>query len=70
MIRRTVWLVTDWGGEYEDSWETHVRVFATEAAARECAAKRDARARAMLDDEFDAWDHGGVIVERLEMVER
>ena len=37
---RSIWIVTDYGGEYEDHWETVVRAFSTEEEAMECRGKR------------------------------
>ena len=40
---RSIWIVTDYGGEYEDHWETVVRAFSTEEEARKCLEKRTKR---------------------------
>ena len=37
---RSIWIVTDYGGEYEDRWETVVRAFSTEEEAMKCLEKR------------------------------
>ena len=37
---RSIWIVTDYGGEYEDHWETVVRAFSTEEEAMKCLEKR------------------------------
>lgn len=50
-MKRLVYLVSDYGGEYEDAWESPVMAFTTEAAARECAAKRRERRQGL-----DLWD--------------
>lgn len=39
-IKHTVYLVTDYGGEYEDAWESPYMAFDNEQAANECAEKR------------------------------
>ena len=37
---RSIWIVTDYGGEYERHWETVVRAFSTEEEAMKCLEKR------------------------------
>ena len=37
---RSIWIVTDYGGEYEDHWETVARAFSTEGEAMKCIEKR------------------------------
>lgn len=39
----TIWAVYDYGGEWEDKWETTVIAFADEEQARECARRRAKR---------------------------
>ena len=39
----TIWVVYDYGGEWEDKWETTVIAFADEEQARECARRRAKR---------------------------
>lgn len=41
--KRTVYLVTDFGGAYEDAWEYPYMTFDSEQAAKECAEKREKR---------------------------
>lgn len=41
--KRTVYLVTDYGGEYEDAWECPYMAFDNEQDANECAKKRKKR---------------------------
>ncbi|WP_294378430.1 hypothetical protein [uncultured Slackia sp.] len=43
--KRTIWLVTDFGGEWEDAWEYPVIAFTDKAAAEECARVREPRQR-------------------------
>lgn len=38
--KRTIYLVTDYGGEYEDAYEYPYMAFDNEQAANECAEKR------------------------------
>lgn len=38
--KRTFYLVTDYGGEYEDAWECPYMAFDNEQDANECAEKR------------------------------
>lgn len=40
---RTFYLVTDYGGEYEDAWECPYMAFDNEQDANECAEKRKKR---------------------------
>lgn len=39
----TIWVVYDYGGEWEDKWETTIIAFADEEQARECAMRRAKR---------------------------
>ena len=39
----TIWVVYDYGGEWEDKWETTIIAFADEEQARECARRRAKR---------------------------
>ena len=41
--KRTVYLVTDYGGEWENAWEFPYMAFDTVQAANECAEKRKMR---------------------------
>lgn len=43
--KRTLYLVTDFGGAYEDAWEYPYMAFDNEQAAKECAEKRSKRNR-------------------------
>lgn len=43
ITKRTIYLVTDYGGEYEDAWEYPYMAFDNEQAAKECAEKRAMR---------------------------
>ncbi len=38
-----IYLVTDYGGEWEDAWEHPAIAFTDKARAEECAAKREKR---------------------------
>lgn len=40
ITKRTIYLVTDYGGEYEDAYEYPYMAFDNEQAANECAEKR------------------------------
>lgn len=42
-VKRTIYLVTDYGGEYEDAYEYPYMAFDSEQAANECAEKRSNR---------------------------
>ena len=42
-VKRTIYLVTDFGGAYEDAWEYPYMAFDNEQAAKECAEKRAKR---------------------------
>ena len=56
MASSVVYVVSDFGGEWEDSWEFPIIAFTDEGRARECAAKREARRLAQrLDDEWDEY---------------
>lgn len=63
--KRRVWLVTDYGGEYEDAWEHAVRAFTSKEMAENCADKRFERA----DVEDWYWDYLGSSVEEIELIE-
>lgn len=41
--KRAIYLVTDFGGDWEDAWEWPVIAFTDKARAEECAAKRETR---------------------------
>ena len=48
---RSIWIVTDYFGEWEDAWEDVVRAFSTEDEAMECLEKRMKRQkRGTLED--------------------
>lgn len=64
--RRDVWLVTDYGGEWEDAWEYPVVAFDTRERAEECAEKR--RRRQLSDP--GTWDYLNSRVTRVPLVER
>ena len=40
---RSIWIVTDYFGEYDDAWDDVVRAFSTEEEARKCLEKRTKR---------------------------
>ena len=63
---RSIWIVTDYGGEYEDHWETVVRAFSTEDEAMECAEKRAKRQGG------DSWgyDYCGSDVQEITLVDK
>lgn len=43
MGQKTIWVVYDYGGEWEDKWETTVIAYTDEEQARECARRRAKR---------------------------
>ena len=48
---RSIWIVTDYFGEWEGAWEDVVRAFSTEDEAMECLEKRTKRQqKGTLDD--------------------
>ena len=58
--KRAIYLVTDYGGEWEDAWEHPAIAFTDEAAAEECAAKRNER---QYDEYGPIWDYYGSLRE-------
>ena len=64
--KRTIWLVTDFGGEWEDSWEHSAIAFTDKAAAEECAAKREKR---QYDEYGPMWDYRGSSVSEIPLVD-
>lgn len=64
--KRVIWLVTDYGGEWEDKWDWNVRAFSDEVAAKECAAKREMRMKRTMED-YD--DYCGTTVECVELID-
>ena len=53
MSSGTAYVVSDFGGEWEDGWEYPVIAFTDEGRAKECAAKRKARKLAQrLEDDW------------------
>nr|DAQ81395.1 MAG TPA: hypothetical protein [Caudoviricetes sp.] len=64
--KRAIYLVTDYGGEREDAWERLVIAFADEAAAEECAAKRNER---QYDEYGPIWDYYGSYVKGITLVD-
>ena len=67
MSSGTAYVVSDFGGEWEDSWEYPVIAFTDKARARECAAKRKARRLAQrLEDDWD--DYTGSMVRCVPLV--
>ena len=64
--KRVIWLVTDYGGEWEDKWDWNVRAFSDEATARECAGKREMRMKRTME-EYD--DYCGTTVECVELID-
>lgn len=65
--KRTIWLVTDYGGEWEDSWERTVIAFTDKAAAEECARVREARQRD--EDDFAVTRFVGCNVSEIPLVD-
>ena len=54
MASSVAYVVSDFGGEWEDSWEYPVIAFTDEGRARECAAKRKERRESWRTP--DSWD--------------
>lgn len=63
MGQTTIWVVYDYGGEWEDKWETDVIAYADEEQARECARRR---AKRRSGDENS--DYCGSGVEQVQLV--
>lgn len=63
---RVIWLVIDYGGEWEDKWDWKVRAFSDEATARECAGKREMRRKRTME-EYD--NYCGTTVECVELID-
>ena len=50
---RSIWIVTDYFGEYEDAWDDVVRAFSDKDDAMECLEKRTRRQKKdTLEDYF------------------
>lgn len=64
--KRTIYLVTDYGGEWEDAWEHPAIAFTDEAAAEEYAAKRNER---QYDEYGPIWDYYGSYVKEIQLVD-
>lgn len=64
--KRAIWLVTDFGGDWEDAWERPVIAFTDKAAAEECAAKRETR---QYDEYGPVWDYEGSEVKEIPLVD-
>lgn len=63
--KRAIYLVTDFGGEWEDAWEWPVIAFTDKAAAEECAIVRSERA-----NRTDAyWHYRGTLVKEIPLVD-
>lgn len=60
----TGWLVTDFGGEWEDAWEMPACVFTNRYEANRCADVRHER----LSSGEDFWDYSGSYVTRIDVV--
>lgn len=54
MHQTTAYVVSDFGGEWEDAWEWPVVAFTDKARALGCAAKRESRHKAKTFE--DSWD--------------
>ena len=54
MASSVVYVVSDFGGEWEDGWEYPVIAFTDEGRAKECAAKRKERRESWRTP--DSWD--------------
>lgn len=64
--KRVIWLVTDYGGEWEDKWDWNVRAFSDEVMAKECAERHEMRMKRDMD-EYD--DYCGTVVECVELID-
>ena len=63
-----IWIVYDFGGEWEDKWDSAVCAFDTYEAAKACADKRCVRQAATGDDDDYGWDFIGCRVEQVPLV--
>mgnify|MGYP007039086720 CR=1 FL=1 len=63
MGQKTIWVVYDYGGEWEDKWEFPVIAFEDEQLARKCAKDR---AQRLGMDEY--CDYCGSGVEQVQLV--
>lgn len=64
--KRAIYLVTDFGGEWEDTWERPAIAFTDKAAAEECAAKREKR---QYDEYGPMWDYNNSGVREIPLVD-
>lgn len=64
--KRAIYLVTDFGGDWEDAWERPVIAFTDKARAEECAAKRETR---QYDEYGPIWDYEGSEVKEIPLVD-
>ncbi len=64
--QRTIYLVTDYGGDWEDAWEHPAIAFTDKAAAEECAAKRETR---QYDEYGPVWGYEGSEVKEITLVD-
>lgn len=64
--QRAIYLVTDFGGEWEDAWEHPAIAFTDKARAEECAAKREKR---QYDEYGPIWDYYGSYVKEIPLVD-
>lgn len=64
--KRAIYLVTDFGGDWEDVWERPVIAFTDKARAEECAAKRETR---QYDEYGPIWDYHGSYVKEITLVD-
>lgn len=64
--QRAIYLVTDFGGDWEDAWERPVIAFTDKARAEECAAKRETR---QYDEYGPIWDYEGSEVKEIPLVD-
>ena len=64
--KRAIYLVTDFGGDWEDACERPVIAFTDKARAEECAAKRETR---QYDEYGPIWDYEGSEVKEIPLVD-
>lgn len=64
--KRAIYLVTDFGGDWEDAWERPAIAFTDKARAEECAAKRETR---QYDEYGPIWDYEGSEVKEIPLVD-
>lgn len=67
LVKSPIYVVYDFGGEWEDAWESDIIAFRTREDAELCAAKRAARRKAMGGE--DVWDYCGSSIREIPLIE-